>query len=91
MNFIFPDWEYFGIGTDLSEAGVPISRLDRLSRTHDYAYSRANKLGGHSGRSLKAQADFNMAFNTQNPFVAAGLFTQGLIRVFTFNEINLPW
>jgi len=91
LNFIFPDWEYFGVGTDLEEAGVPISYLDELSRVHDYEYQRANFMGGHSGRSTKAQADFNFAFTTDNPFVAIGLFTQGMIRVFTFNEVNLPW
>lgn len=91
MNFIFPDWEYFGPGTDLEEAGLPISDLDRLARVHDYAYLQANNLGGHSGRSKKAQADYNFAFNTSNPIVAFGLFTQATLRVFTFNQVDFPW
>jgi len=91
MNFIFPEWEYFGIGTDLEKAGEPISHLDRISRVHDYEYQRANNLGGHIGRSTKAQADYAMAFDTRNPFVAVGLFTAATVRVFTFNQVELPW
>lgn len=91
MNFIFPAWEYFGPWTDLEEAGEPISELDMLAMTHDYAYRDANRIGGHTMRSQKAQADFAMAGATDNPFVKLGLYTQGMIRVFTFNEINLPW
>ncbi len=91
MNFIFPDWEYFGPGTDLSTAGEPISTLDRLAMTHDYAYQDANRVGGHSMRSQKAQADFAMAGATDNPLVKFGLYAQGMIRVFTFYEVNLPW
>ena len=91
MNFIFPDWEYFGIGTDLDAVGTPISELDRLAMIHDYSYARANRIGGHSGRSAKAQADFAMAGATSNFIVKSGLYVQGMIRVFTFNELNLPW
>lgn len=91
MNFIFPEWEYFGPGTDLEKAGEPVSLLDSRARTHDYAYREANNLGGHSGRSKKAQADYQMAFNTSNPFVAGFLFTQATLRVFTFNEVEFPW
>jgi len=91
MNFIFPEWEYFGIGTDLETAGEPISELDQVAMAHDYAYSRANRTGGHSMRSQKAQADFAMASATDNYLVKLGLYTQGMIRVFTFNEVNLPW
>lgn len=90
-NFIFPNWEYFGPWTDLNEAGTPISQLDSLARTHDYSYARAERIGGHSMRSQKAQADFAMASATDNYLVKLGLYTQGMIRVFTFNEINLPW
>ena len=48
MNFIFPDWEYFGPGTDLEKAGKPISELDSLARTHDYSYYDANRIVGRS-------------------------------------------
>ncbi len=91
MNFIFPDWEYFGPGTDLEKAGEPISHLDRQAQIHDHNYAAANLDGGHSGRSRKAMADFDMAFSTKNPLVATALFAQGILRVFTFNEIEFPW
>jgi YD repeat-containing protein len=91
INFIFPDWEYFGPGTDLKKAGKPISELDRLARTHDYAYDDANRMGGRRGRVEKTKADYAMAFDTTNPFVAVGLFTQATVRVFTFNMVDLPW
>ncbi len=90
MNFIWP-FEYLGPWTDLDEAGIPISPLDRLAMIHDYAYARADRMGGHSGRVSKAQADFAMAGATDNPFVKLGLYTQGMIRVFTFNQLEFPW
>lgn len=91
MNFIFPDWEYFGPWTDLDEAGTPISQLDYLAMTHDYSYASADRIGGHTGRTRKAQADFAMAGSSDNYLVKLGLYTQGMIRVFTFNELELPW
>jgi len=91
MNFIFPDWEYLGPGTDLEKAGKPISNLDRDAMHHDYAYDEANKIGGRVGRVKKTIADYNMAFTTANPFVSAALFTQATFRVFTFNMVDLPW
>jgi len=91
MNFIFPDWEYFGPGTDLDKAGKPISNLDRDAMHHDYAYAAAESHGGRRERVEKTKADYNMAFSTDNPFVALGLFTQATVRVFTFNMVDLPW
>ncbi|AXH78989.1 MAG: capsid protein [Circular genetic element sp.] len=91
MNYIFPEWEYFGPWTDLEEAGEPISHLDMVSMAHDFEYARADNLGGHLGRTTKAQADFAAAGATDNYLVKSYLITQGLIRVFTFNELELPW
>ena len=90
MNFIWP-FEYLGPWTDLDEAGLPVSELDRLAMIHDFSYRDADRIGGHTGRSQKAQADFAMAGATDNNFVKLGLYTQGLIRIFTFNQLEFPW
>ncbi len=91
LNFIFPEWEYAGPWTDLEIAGEPISELDMLAMTHDYAYAGADHVGGRAGRVGKAKADFAMAGDTDNYLVKSLLYTQAMIRVFTFNAVDLPW
>lgn len=85
------DGEYLGPWTNLDTAGSPINFVDRLAQTHDWAYERADRTGGHMGRVEKAKADFAMAYASDNYVLAAGMYTQGIIRVFTFNAFNLPW
>lgn len=91
LNFIFPEWEYLGPWTDLETAGEPVSELDMLAMTHDYAYARADERGGRARRVDRAKADFSMAADTDNYIVKSLLYTQAMIRVFTFNAVNLPW
>ena len=74
-----------------SSTSPPINQLDSEAQIHDAAYSIANIFGGSRGRVLKARADFSMAADTNNFIVKSAMFTQGMIRVFTFNRLNLPW
>jgi hypothetical protein len=90
MNFIWP-FEYLGPWTDLDTAGPPTSELDRLAMIHDYAYSAADDRGGRASRVDRAKADFSMAANTDNLLVKSLVYTQAMIRVFTFNAVDLPW
>jgi hypothetical protein len=90
INFIWP-FEYLGPWTDLDTAGEPTSRLDRLAMIHDYAYSAADDRGGRASRVDRAKADIAMAGATDNYLIKPLLYTQAMIRVFTFNAVDLPW
>jgi hypothetical protein len=70
---------------------APINSLDSKARTHDRAYRRANQLRGRSILVAKAQADFALAGSSNNPIVKLGMYSQGLVRVLTFNSLPLPW
>lgn len=91
VHFNWTEGSYFGPYTVISSAGPPISALDSLAMTHDIAYSRADSRGGHRGRSMKAQADLQMAFDTDNLAVKFLVGFQAGLRVFTFNQIEFPW
>ena len=75
--------------SDFTQA--PINHLDTLAMLHDTAYSKANRRRGRSSLVAKAQADFAMAGSSDNPIIKLGMYTQGMIRVFTFNSVPLPW
>lgn len=83
--------EYLGPYTDMASAGKPMNKLDALAKTHDISYARAERRGGRASLVGKAQADFAMAGATNNYVVKSGMYIQGMIRVFTFNSLALPW
>ena len=80
--------EYWGPGTDLSIAGDPISDLDRLSRDHDIAYSRAGS--GRTGRFQRMEADARMAKDAGG-ITGVWMTVQSGVRLLTMNLVPLPW
>ena len=87
---IYEAWNegaYFGPGTTDFSA-EPISRLDRAAQRHDFVY--ASNPDTRSGRAGRARGDLDMAREVGG-LTGIALTTQAMIRVFTFNQVSIPW